>query len=247
MVTTLGFICGQMADWDAILEEELRRLDLEADPLPDPDPALEADPRSHFFPDSKDCDCCRGFMLACPCAQDGSPACEKCSNSLSLPSTPSLPEDQTPTAAAAFPSNNSFSRAVQASARAVMNSTAPALARAPSVTSTQDIFNFSVKIFPPPSSVLSRDMFKMMFLPGVRSVLAGQSEDGSPTLAWPDRGWKTQQEFETEVEAALQSRAYNMTGIFVARKLSEEEANTLVDKLKEIEVSPRDFEAPSNS
>jgi hypothetical protein len=225
-----SIIFFSMADLDAILDEELERLELDMD-TSSLSPSAEA--HAHFFPDSKECDCCHGYMLACPCTQDGSPGCEKCSNSLNLPSPPQS-EEPAPTA---FPANNSFSRTVQASATAVMNSTAPALTRAPSVTSTQDIFNFSVKMYPPPSSVLSRDMFKMMFLPGVRSALAGQSEDGSSTLGWPDRGWRTQQEFETEVEAALQSRTYNISGIFVARKLSEEEANTLVNKLKEIEVS----------
>jgi hypothetical protein len=218
------FFPAAMADFDAILEEELDKLDM------DMDPSSTSDFAAHFFPDSKDCDCCHGYMLTCPCTLDGSPDCEKCSNPLTLPQ----PEVQP---SAAFPANNPFSRTVQASATAVMNSTAPTLTRAPSVTSTQDIFNFSVKMYPPPSSVLSRDMFKMMFLPGVRSALAGQTEAGSSSaLGWPDRGWRTQQEFETEVEVALQSRAYNISGIFVARKLSEEEANDLVNKLNEIEV-----------
>jgi hypothetical protein len=228
---------------DSILDEELERLDLF--PSSTLDTASEG-PAEHYFPDSKDCDCCRGYLLTCPCTVDGSPECEKCSGALTLPS----PATEAPQVSAAPPSNNfnNFPRAIQASVAAVQNSTLPTLARAPSVTSTQEIFNFSVKMFPPPSSVLSRDLFKMMFLPGVRSALSlspGESErasasTGAPaagTLGWPDRGWRTQQEFETEVEAALQTRAPNTTGIVIARKQTEEEADALVAKLRELEVS----------
>jgi hypothetical protein len=238
-VCTIPIIFWAMADdlLDAILDEELERLELF--PASSLDTASSHTTPEHYFPGSKDCECCRGYLLTCPCTSDGSPECEKCSNAPSLPSADSQPTE-------APPANNfQFSRAIQASAAAVQNSTTPMLARAPSVTSTQEIFNFSVKMFPPPSSVLSRDMFKMMFLPGVRSALSLSPADDEGTtsrtattapLGWPDRGWRTQQEFETEVEAALQSRSYNTAGIIIARKQSEEEANALVAKLRDLEV-----------
>lgn len=138
-------------DFDTILDEELDRLNLDDDNISESD---------NFFPASKDCTCCQGFSKRCQCVEASSSeqaSCTKCEKV-----TRSLDDDTSEPDQLATP--NSFARAVEASATAVELDAAPTLSRVPSVTSSQDVFHFSVKIFPPPPSVLSREMFKMVYL-----------------------------------------------------------------------------------
>lgn len=223
-----------MNNLDLILDEELERLELSSDENNyENNNNNENNKIEHYFPEFKDCECCKGYSLNCKCTEDGSPECLNC--------TTKLPTQHENIEEYDFPTDPLlYNRTIQASATAVLNSTAPILTRLPSTTTTtntttpSELFNYSVKMYPPPSTVLSRDMFKMMFLPGVRSALSeGQDTEN---VSWTDRGWRTQQEFETEVEAALQSRTYNLDGIIIARKQSEEEAKNLVAKLTDIQV-----------
>jgi hypothetical protein len=98
-----------------------------------------------------------------------------------------------------------------------------------------DLYLYSVKIFPPPPSVLSREYFKLIFLPAIQKVLCDTHQ-----LA-PDRGWRSEQEFQTEFNAALRHRNCFLNGIVIARKQTEEEAKELVVKLTGVQVSLSDF------
>lgn len=91
-----------------------------------------------------------------------------------------------------------------------------------------DVFIYSVTIFPPPPSMLSREYFKLIFLPAIKKIL----EVSEISV----RGWRSQKEFELEFEAALRSRTCSLDGIVVARKQSEEEALFLAQSMKELQV-----------
>jgi hypothetical protein len=210
---------------DSILDEELEKLDLASDPQ-------DAADMSHFFSTSKDCSCCKGFMNSCDCVSASSAEhCTKCTTgevSVDALVAESTEYDTTS-------EQGRFARAVQASAEAVSTQAAPGLSRNPSVTSNENVFNFSVKIFPPPSSVLQRDMFKMMFVPAIVASL-GNGPNGE-NLTWPDRGWRTQAEFDMELGAALQKRTCHIEGIVVARNQTEDEAAKLAEAMSALEVS----------
>jgi hypothetical protein len=94
-----------------------------------------------------------------------------------------------------------------------------------------DLYLYSVQIFPPPPSVLSRDYFNLIFFPAIQKVLSH-----SRPLA-PDRGWRSETEFHTEFNTALRDRNCCLNGIVIARKQTEEEAKELVEKLLAIQVS----------
>ena len=209
--------------WDSVLDEELDRLNRG-------EPQVVTD----FFPAKRDCTCCNGFMNTCDCVQSkGATHCMKCEVAAPSPTrsprSPHSPEYDTSS------DRGRFARAVEASATALESQAAPSLARNPSVTSTENIFNFSVKIYPPAPSVLSRDMFKMMFVPAVTAAL-GNGPRGE-NLTWPDRGWRNQAEFSTELEAALQKRTCHIEGIVVARVQTQEEATRLAEAISNLEVS----------
>lgn len=210
---------------DIILDEELEKLDLAADEV------SSADVRE-FFPASKDCNCCKGYMTNCDCTSVSSAEhCTKCCGKEDSVGTQGSVSPEY----AATTGEGQFTRAVQASAEAVSSQAAPGLSRNPSVTSNENVFNFSVKIFPPPSSVLQRDMFKMMFVPAIVASL-GSGPNGEP-LTWPDRGWRSQAEFDVEMGAALQKRTCHIDGIVVARNQTEHEASKLAEAMSALEVS----------
>ena len=206
--------------WDNILDEELAKLDAE-----------ESENTTDFFPAKRDCTCCVGYMNKCECvARKGHTHCIVCDEKggAAEAGTRVSPEYD------AAPDQPRFSRAVEASAAAVESQAAPTLSRNASLTSTEDIFNFSVKIFPPAPSVLSRDMFKMMFLPAVTAAL-GNGPRGE-NLTWPDRGWRNSAEFTTEMDSALQKRTCHIDGIVVARMQTREEAMKLAEAISNLEV-----------
>jgi hypothetical protein len=101
-----------------------------------------------------------------------------------------------------------------------------------SALDAKDLFPFSVKIFPPPPSVLSREYFTLIFLPGIRTALRG---DRRSRLA-PDRGWRSEKEFEIEFSAALRNRNCFLEGIVIARRQLEDEARLLAESVSELQV-----------
>jgi hypothetical protein len=87
-------------------------------------------------------------------------------------------------------------------------------------------------LFPPPPSVLSREYFSLIFLPGLRTVLCG---DGYKLA--PDRGWRSEKEFEIEFAAALRNRNCFLEGIVIARRQQEDEATLISKRVSELQVS----------
>ena len=90
--------------WDAVLDEELDKLQLGED--------TPAENLSHFFPTKKDCECCKGYTEKCDCVSSSkSTQCMKCS-------TPTNAEESESSGAPEYDTSedrSQFSRVLQAS------------------------------------------------------------------------------------------------------------------------------------
>jgi hypothetical protein len=73
-----------------------------------------------------------------------------------------------------------------------------------------------------------------MFLPAITTSLGNGINNEQ--LTWIDRGWKSELDYQNEMNASLQKNSCREDGIVITRAQTYDEANHLVNKLLAIQV-----------
>lgn len=105
-------------------------------------------------------------------------------------------------------------------------------------------FECAVVIYPP-AGRQHRNMFKLLMMSELESILTGvppltdgtsgrrRVNIGSETkkVTWPERGWRRREDWQDEMEQGLNDGESSVSGVVVARRLTKQEAETLVGQL----------------
>lgn len=101
-------------------------------------------------------------------------------------------------------------------------------------------YDWCVKIYPPPSSNIHVDLFKIMFLPQITIALGtGMNNE---QITWIDRGWKSGEDYNEEMNCSLHRLSCREEGIVIARAQTCDEASFLVKKLESYQLQAQAFQ-----